>query len=293
MAPARPAARRQPRAERANPPPSGRRRRAPVRSQLGAAQQRHGSGVPSRARPARPTRPRRARRSRRARPQRPTRDPARRLLVERHQQPRRGRGHGQRRPATPMGRPRGRAGRPQRVRAGDLPAREAHRALHADRRQSPLHVGGRGRREHRRRGAQRDERERDEQRDHDPGGVVDEHPDPALGGEAHAADLRARRPRLLEQHVDVRRVVGPDQRLVDGEAHALAEQRLLRDVDPRRRRQGKGDVVGRERDAHDRQRAQAPHGHGLAGPDLPRLGHAAIDDDLVGRSERSRPATIA
>ena len=98
-----------------------------------------------------------------------------------------------------------------------------------------------------------------EQRDDDPGRRVDEDAHPAAGHEAHAAHLRARRARLLQEHVDAVGVGGPDERLVDSEAlPGLALEPRARDVHARGRGEREGDVVGRHRDPHDAQRAQAP-----------------------------------
>ena len=68
------------------------------------------------------------------------------------------------------------------IRAG----REAERALHAERAQAPLDLGVRARGEHRPGGDQRDERERDEQRDHDPRGLREQDPHALAGDELRA-----------------------------------------------------------------------------------------------------------
>ena len=216
--------------------------------------------------------------------------PARRLLVERLEQPAGRAAHGDR-PDGDAQRA-GERARPRRapgVLAGDPRAREADRALHADGGQAALDVGRRGRREHRRRRAEGDEREGDEQRDDDPGGRVDEHAHAAAGDEAHALDLGAGGARLLQEHVDAAGIRGPDQRLVDAEAPlGLALEPRARDVHPRRRGQREGDVVRRHRDPHHAQRSQPPDLDVVADADVPRVGHAALDHDLVRRARRRR-----
>ena len=217
--------------------------------------------------------------------------PARRLLVERLEQPS---------PAAPrtaiaptaMPSRAGHRARPRRapgVLAAIARAREADRPLHADGRQPALDVGRRGGRQHRRRRPEGDEREGDQQRDDDPGRRVDEHAHAAAGDEAHALDLGARGARLLQEHVDAAGVRGPDERLVDREAPlGLALEPRARDVHPRRRGEREGDVVRRHRDPHHAQRPQPPDLDLVAHADVPRVGHAALDHDLVRRARRRR-----
>ena len=210
--------------------------------------------------------------------------PARRLLVERLEQVARRAAHRER--ADRDSQRAGRGARPRRaprVLGGDPPAREPDRALHADGGQAALDVGRRGGREHRRRGAEGDEREGDEQRDDDPRRRVDEHAHAAAGDEAHAPDLGAGGARLLQQHVDPAGVGGPDQRLVDGQrAAGLALDPRPRDVDPRRRGQREGHVVGRHGDPGHPQPAQPADADLVADLHVPGVGDAALDDGLVG-----------
>jgi hypothetical protein len=216
--------------------------------------------------------------------QRPQQHPARRLLVEGLEQLGRGPAHRERaaRHAQRAGQRAAAAGAP-RVLRRDPRAREADRSLHADGRQPALHVSRGRRREHRRGRAQRDEREGDEQCDDDARRRVDEHAHAAARDEAHSLDLRARGAGLLEQDVDVMRVGGPDKRLVDGHLlAALACDPRARDVDARGGRQGEGDVVGSHRDARNAQRPQPPDLDLVADAHVPRVGHASLDDRLVG-----------
>ena len=281
LAAARPRRARASRAPRAAKPPPRRRRRA--LADLGAAQQRH-------RRPARrpPGRPGRGggddRRDHEQRPgQRHHERPARRLLVERLEQVAGGAAHRERADRDPeRARHGARPRRAPRVLGGDPPAREPDRALDADGGQPALDVGRGRRRQHRRRGAQGDEREGDEQRDDDPRGRVDEHAHAAAGDEAHAADLGAGGARLLQEHVDPAGVGGPDERLVDRQALlGLGFDPPPRDVDPRRRGQREGHVVGRHGDPGHPQAAQPPDADLVADLQMPRVGHPALDDRLV------------
>jgi hypothetical protein len=76
-----------------------------------------------------------------------------------------------------------------------------------------LRPGGGG--EHRSRGGERDQRQRDEQVDDDPGRLVDEHANAVAGDEAHVAQAEARGAGLDEQLVEVPRVADPDLGVVD------------------------------------------------------------------------------
>ena len=131
-------------------------------------------------------------------------------------------------------------------------------------------------------GAQRDEREGDEQRDDDPGGRVDEHAHAAAGDEAHAADLGAGGARLLQEHVDAVGVGGPDERLVDraGAAGPRARATRARRTCAAPRRAGRRRCRAPRR-SRPRAAAQPPDLDVVADADVPRVGHAALDDDLV------------
>ena len=61
----------------------------------------------------------------------------------------------------------------------------------------------------------------------------------------------------------------------------LALEPRARDVHPRRRGEREGDVVGRHRDPHHAQRRPAARPDVVADADVPGVGHAALDDDLV------------
>ena len=249
-----PSGRRQSRAEpqRAGEPTPAPRPRG-VR-ELRAAQQRHGA---ARGRPQRGPRRRggdegdgRGERDRERAEQRA----ARRQLVERREEVtgRPGREQGAERESHD-GRGQRDDGGTQRVRSDDRGPREAERALDPDRGQAPLHVGVRRHAEHHARRPEHDGRERDEQRQHDPCRLVEQHPDAVVRDEAQVLDAEARGARLLQRDVDPLRVVGPHE----GHVRPAAQAVLRRDVDPRRRRQREGDVVGAHGDPGRRGRCRS------------------------------------
>ena len=95
---------------------------------------------------------------------------------------------------------------------GDPAGAEAERALHAEAGQAALDLGVRARGEHRPRGHQRHERERDEQRDHDPRGLREQDLHARAGDELQLAEPEGDRAGLGERDVGLRRVVEPQQR---------------------------------------------------------------------------------
>ena len=77
-----------------------------------------------------------------------------------------------------------------RLRERHQPGRRSDGAPDADRAKPPLHLGARRRGQHHARGDERDQRQRDEQVDHDPGGLVEQDPD----ARAVVANVMLRRP---------------------------------------------------------------------------------------------------
>jgi hypothetical protein len=100
--------------------------------------------------------------------------------------------------------------------------------------------------EHRAGRDERDEREGDQQRDDDPGGLREQHLHALAGDELQAPQAEGDRARLGERHVGLRAVVEPQQREVGGvgpEAEPVLHL-LGADVHASRARQREGDVVG-------------------------------------------------
>ena len=137
---------------------------------------------------------------------------------------------------------------------------------------------------------QRDERERDEQRDHDPGGLVDEHAHAVAGDEAHAAQPEAGGARLRSSTSTRAGVVQPQiSAMVDrraGAAWSRASIHVARDVHARGAAQREGDVVGRD--------ARSPATRSVAEAARPSTSVADAEVPRAApRRARSRPRRAA
>ena len=101
-----------------------------------------------------------------------------------------------------------------RLLRGDPARAEAERALDAEAGQAALDLGVRAGGEHRPGGDQRDQRERDQQRDHDPRGLGEQDLHARAGDELQLAEPEGDGARLRQRDVGLRRVVEPQQRRV-------------------------------------------------------------------------------
>ena len=155
----------------------------------------------------------------------------------------------------------------------------------------PLDLDARRGREHHHRAGQGDQREGDQQRDDDSGGLVDLDTDGVPGREHKATDPEARRPRLLQRDVQPVGIVHPDQRLVHRLPGIRCEVRgdqPVRHPHPGRAGQGIGHVVGRDSDADDAQLlgrdrwGGCPEADRVAGLEVPLLGQPLLDHRLAG-----------
>jgi len=88
-------------------------------------------------------------------------------------------------------------------------------ARRANKKRASGHHRASGCREHHHGRADRHERERNEERDHDPGGLVDQGADTVARDERELVDAEAGSPGLRERHVEEIRVLHPEQHNVD------------------------------------------------------------------------------
>jgi len=177
----------------------------------------------------------------------------------------------------------------ERVAACDGAWRRAERPEHADRPQAPLHVGCGRSREHHHCRADRNERERDEERDHDPRRLVDQRTNAVARHERQLVDAEAGGASLCERDVEEIGLLHPEQSNVDRTgrlAHELTDVVVPR-VEPGTVRQREGDIVWGDGDADDAERdrrAELAEIHGVSELDSPFPLEAALDHDLAARA---------